>query len=236
MTLFDPELLIDSGRSRREIAPGAIHLPGWVPLTGQARLVAAFRGWAHGPVPIRAATLPGGHRMTVETVCLGWHWQPYRYTRTADDVNGKPVLPLPDWIIDLARAAVCDAYGHTAAARYRPDAALVNYYGEDARLGMHQDKDEVADDPVVSISVGDSCVFRFGNTAHRGQPCTDVTLTSGDAFVFGGAARYAYHGVPKVFPATAPHDCGLDEGRLNITVRVTGLSDTIPGVGGRARR
>lgn len=225
MTLFDPELLIDTRRARREISPGALHLPGWLPMEGQARLTAAFREWTHGPVPIRAATLPGGHRMTVETVCLGWHWQPYRYTRTADDINGKRVFPLPDWIIDLARAAIRDAHGHTAAAAYRPDAALVNHYHEHARLGMHQDKDELTADPVVSISVGDSCLFRFGNTAHRGQPYTDVTLASGDAFVFGGAARYAYHGVPKVFPATAPHDCGLDNGRLNITVRATGLEE-----------
>lgn len=225
MTLFDPELHIDSGRERREISSGAVHLPGWLPLAGQARLVAAFREWAHGPVPIRAATLPGGHRMTVETVCLGWHWQPYRYTRTADDVNGERVLPLPGWIVDLACAAVRDAYGDTAAIAYQPDTALVNQYRDDARLGMHQDKDEVADHPVVSISVGDSCLFRFGNTAHRRQPYTDVTLSSGDAFVFGGASRYAYHGVPKVFPATAPHGCGLDDGRLNITVRVTGLTE-----------
>lgn len=228
MTLFDPLQLIDSGRARREITAGAVHLPGWLPAAGQARLVAAFRGWAHGPVPIRAATLPGGHRMTVETVCLGWHWQPYRYTRTADDVNGNRVLRLPDWIINLARAAVGDAYGQIAATAYQPDAALVNYYREHARLGMHQDKDESTDDPVVSISVGDSCVFRFGNTTTRGRPYTDVALASGDAFVFGGAARYAYHGVPKVFPATAPHHCGLDNGRLNITVRVTGMTDTPP--------
>lgn len=236
MTLFDPQLLIDPRRERREIAPGAIHLPGWLPPSGQTRLVEAFRRWAIGPVPIRAAMLPGRRRMTVETVCLGWHWQPYRYSRTADDVNGKRVLPLPDWIIELARAAVGDACGRTAAARYRPDAALVNRYREDARLGMHQDKDEVVDEPVVSISVGDSCVFRFGNTAHRGQPYTDVTLASGDAFVFGGAARYAYHGVPKVFPSTAPHNCGLDEGRLNITVRVTGLTDTHTGRSEPGRR
>lgn len=91
---------------------------------------------------------------------------------------------------------------------------------------MHQDKDELTAEPVVSISVGDSCVFRFGNTDHRGRPYTDVTLASGDAFVFGGPVRLAYHGVPKVFPATAPRDCGFDNGRLNITVRVTGIAET----------
>ncbi|EFV13466.2 alkylated DNA repair protein AlkB [Segniliparus rugosus ATCC BAA-974] len=161
--------------------------------------------------------------MSVETVCLGWHWLPYRYTRTADDVNGRRVLPFPDWLGDLARGAVEEACG--AATAYRPDAALANYYRPDARMGMHQDKEERAADPVVSFSVGDSCVFRFGNVEGRGQPYTDVRLGSGDAFVFGGPARFAYHGVPKLFPNTAPAGCGLDRGRINITVRVTGLRD-----------
>jgi DNA oxidative demethylase len=225
MTLFGPNELAGPA-PRREIAPGAIHLPGWLALSQQAALSAAVAEWSAAPVPMRAAVLPGGHRMSVQTVCLGWHWRPYRYTRTADDVNGEPVLALPEWIIDLARAAVADAYGSNEAIGYRPDAALVNYYSLDARLGMHQDKDERAADPVVSLSVGDSCMFRFGNTDNRGAPYTDIHLGSGDAFVFGRSSRFAYHGVPKLFPHTAPRGCGLESGRLNITIRVTGLTDT----------
>ena len=93
MTLFGPDF---PPRERRTIAPGAIHLPGWLDTRQQRRLVQAFRTWSTGPVPIRAASLPSGHRMSVRTVCLGWHWQPYRYTRTADDVNGHRVLPFPE--------------------------------------------------------------------------------------------------------------------------------------------
>jgi alkylated DNA repair protein (DNA oxidative demethylase) len=85
-----------------------------------------------------------------------------------------------------------------------PDAALVNFYDGDARLGMHQDKDERSDAPVVSLS-GDACVFRFGNTESRGRPYTDVELRSGDLFVFGGPSRFAYHRVPKLLPGTADH-------------------------------
>ena len=223
MTLFDLNGLMPPGPVRRDIGPGAVHLPGWLTFDQQARLAGAYAQWRAGPVPARAAMLPGGHRMSVETVCLGWHWQPYRYTRTADDVNGRRVRPLPGWLSDLARRAVADAYGQSDAADYRPDAALVNYYSPQARLGMHQDKDEITDAPVVSFSVGDGCLFRFGNTAHRGQPYTDVRLGSGDAFVFGLASRFAYHGVPKLFPAIAPVACGIAGGRLNITVRATGL-------------
>ncbi|MEA2479512.1 MAG: oxidative demethylase [Thermoleophilaceae bacterium] len=206
-----------------EIAPGAVHVPDWLSVERQRELVDACREWARGPAPIRATRLPNGGVMSVQTVCLGWHWQPYRYTRTADDVDGAPVPALPDWLADLGRAAVGAAYDDHAAAAYAPDAALVNFYDEHARMGLHQDKDERSDAPVVSLSVGDACVFRFGNTQTRGKPYTDVELLSGDLFVFGGPSRFAYHGVPRVRPGTADPATGLTRGRLNITLRETGI-------------
>jgi alkylated DNA repair protein (DNA oxidative demethylase) len=90
---------------------------------------------------------------------------------------------------------------------------------------MHQDKDEVADDPVVSLSVGDSCVFRFGTPGSRGKPYTDVVLASGDVVVFGRESRFSYHGVPRILPGTADPAAGVANGRINITMRVTGLAD-----------
>ena len=162
--------------------------------------------------------------MSVQTVCLGWHWQPYRYTRAADDVNGAHPAPLPDWLIDLGRAALADAYpGQPSAAPYTPDTALINFYDAHARMGMHQDKDERSDAPVVSLSIGDTCLFRFGNTATRTKPYTDVELASGDLFVFGGPSRHAYHGVPRIHPGTADPATGLARGRLNLTLRETGF-------------
>lgn len=216
----------------RLIAPGAVHVPGWLTPEQQRWIVDRFGEWTHGPVPLRAATLPGGHQMSVRTVCLGWHWQPYRYTREATDVNGRPVLDFPDWMVRLGRKAVAAAYSPERvdvalaeiALDYAPDAALVNFYDDAAAMGMHQDKDERSSAPVVSLSIGDSCLFRFGNTETRTKPYTDIQLRSGDLFVFGGASRFAYHGIPKVYPGTAPSDCGLSEGRINITMRVTGLS------------
>lgn len=211
-------------RPRVTVAPGAVHLPDWLDTGRQRDLVAACRDWARGPVPFRHTRLPRGGVMSVQTVCLGWHWQPYRYTRTADDVNGEPVAPFPSWLGELGRRAVADAYGDPdAAAAYAPDTALVNFYPERATMGMHQDKDERAAAPVVSLSVGDTCVFRFGNTETRGRPYTDVELASGDLFVFGGPARFAYHGVPRVHAGTADPASGLERGRLNLTLRVTGL-------------
>jgi alkylated DNA repair protein (DNA oxidative demethylase) len=74
----------------------------------------------------------------------------------------------------------------------------------------------------VSLSLGDTCVFRFGNTGTRTRPYTDVELRSGDLFVFGGPSRLAYHGVPRVYEGTGPAELGLT-GRLNVTLRVSGF-------------
>jgi alkylated DNA repair protein (DNA oxidative demethylase) len=208
--------------ARREVAPGAVHLVSWLSLGQQQTLVRAFNEWSVGPVPMRSATVRSGYSMSVKTVCLGWHWQPYKYTRTADDVNGQPVAPFPEWLGDVARSVVAEAYGRAAAERYQPDAAMINYYDDLAKMGMHQDKDELVDEPVVSLSVGDTCRFRFGNIHNRNKPYTDIDLQSGDAFVFGGESRFAYHGVTKMFAHSADPACGLENGRINITMRVTG--------------
>ncbi|MDQ3827366.1 MAG: alpha-ketoglutarate-dependent dioxygenase AlkB, partial [Actinomycetota bacterium] len=137
---------------------------------------------------------------------------------------GSQVKPFPDWLGDLGRQAVVDAYGDPQAGpRYHPDIALINYYDAAARMGMHQDRDERSPAPVVSLSLGDSCVFRFGNTESRGRPWRDVVLESGDAVVFGGPSRFAFHGVPKTLPAAGNCDIGLRGGRLNITLRESGL-------------
>jgi alkylated DNA repair protein (DNA oxidative demethylase) len=181
-------------RERRVLAPGAVHVPDWLDLDRQRMLVRACREWASDGPGIRAAVLPNGGQMSVRTVCLGWHWVPYRY--------GDP---------DRART-------------YQPDIALINHYAADARMGLHRDSDERSPDPVVSFSIGAACVFRFGNTEHRGRPWTDVELHSGDLVVFGDESRLAYHGVPKLLPAVEVPDTGLASGRLNITLRVSGLA------------
>jgi alkylated DNA repair protein (DNA oxidative demethylase) len=163
--------------------------------------------------------------MSVQSVCLGWHWQPYVYSRTADDGDGAPVKPLPGELAELARSAVEVAYGLASkeAKVYAPDAAIVNLYSPGARLGLHQDAEEPAEAPVVTISLGDTCVFRLAGVDRRTGPFTDVDLCSGDLLVFGGPSRRIYHGVPKVMEGTAPAGIGLPPGRLSITVRETGL-------------
>jgi DNA oxidative demethylase len=128
-------------------------------------------------------------------------------------------------MVDLGRAAVADAYGRTEAEAYAPDAAIVNLYAPGAHLGLHRDGEEPSDAPVVTISLGDSCLFRFAGVERRTGPFTDVELRSGDLLVFGGPSRRIYHGVTKVLDGTSPDGLEFPPGRLSITLRATGLED-----------
>jgi len=93
----------------------------------------------------------------------------------------------------------------------------VNVYGPDAKMGLHQDRDEQDfDAPVVSLSLGDTCLFRIGGTK-RSDPTRSLRLASGDALVLGGEARLAFHGVDRIMPGTSTL---LPEGgRINLTMR-----------------
>ncbi len=220
------ELDVELPRVRSEVLPGAVHIPDWLALDAQRDLVDQFRKWALPPAGLRHPRVPTGHLMTVQSVCLGWHWYPYAYTRTADDTDGAPVKPLPVEVTDLARRAVCDAYGAASADAqgFAPDAAIVNLYGPGAHLGLHQDGEEPSDAPVVTISLGDTCTFRLAGVDRRTGPFVDIEMRSGDLLVFGGPTRRIFHGVPKVFAESAPDDIGLPPGRLSITVRETGFA------------
>lgn len=220
------------------VAAGAVHLPGWLDIEEQRDLVDSCRRWGAEVGGFRSPRMPRGGVMSVQIACLGWHWLPYRYSRRVDDGDGRPVPPFPERLGRLSRRAVRDAMDVDASVgagtaigagegpdRYEPDVALVNWYGPGARMGMHVDRDERFPAPVVSLSLGQTCTFRFGTPAGRGRPWTDVVLESGDLFVFGGPSRLAYHGVPRLAPGTGPPELGVREGRFNITVRQSGLVD-----------
>jgi DNA oxidative demethylase len=214
-------------RERADPAPGVVHLPDWLSPAEQRELVAACRKWARPPAGMRTVRMPNGGEMSVRSLSLGWHWYPYRYVRTVEDGDGSPVKPFPPLLGELARRALADAYGPeptgiAGTADYRPDIGVVNHYAHGAHMGLHQDKDERVDAPVVSLSLGDSCVFRLGNTETRTRPWTDLELRSGDLLVFGGPMRFAYHGVPRTHPGTADPALGL-VGRINVTIRQSGL-------------
>ncbi len=200
-------------RLRTELAPGAHHLPDWLDAAEQTTLAAACVEWGEPPGGLRHVKVRNGE-MSVQTMCLGWHWLPYRYTRICEDTDQSPVKPFPAWLEDLGRRAVTDACG---LATYDPDVALINWYSPTAKMGLHQDKDERSLAPVVSFSIGDPCSFRFGNSDNRSKPWTDIELRSGDLVVFGGESRLAFHGVTKLLP-------GPYGGRWNVTLRESGLA------------
>jgi DNA oxidative demethylase len=143
--------------------------------------------------------------------CLGWVSDRdggYRYQATHPFTgNAWPAIPLA--VLNLWRALAF--YPHP------PEACLVNFYDFSARMGLHQDRDE-ADlaAPVVSISLGDNCCFRYGGL-RRGDPVKKLELRSGDILVMGGAARLMFHGVEKIFPGSSSLLPG--GGRINLTLR-----------------
>jgi alkylated DNA repair protein (DNA oxidative demethylase) len=201
------------------IAPGAFHLSGFLSLDEQRALADECRALVDGAVPAYVPVVRGGGRMHVRMLCLGRHWngQRYAYEPTRSDFDGLPVPPLPEHFRELARS--CAA---AAGMRLDADLCILNYYDADGRMGLHQDKDEdpqslAAGVPVVSISVGDTARFVFGGMRRR-DPVLPIALASGDAFVFGGPARLAYHGVTRTVPGSAPPDVGMI-GRFNLTFR-----------------
>jgi alkylated DNA repair protein (DNA oxidative demethylase) len=206
-------------REQIRVAPGAVWLKAWLPMDEQVSLVSRCRAILDGPSGGYVPTVRGGGKMRVRMTCLGRHWNPltYRYTATREDFDGAAVPPLPDDWVALASALAADA-----GFAFTPDICLINYYGDDGRMGLHQDKDEspmsLSDGvPVVSISIGDTARFQFGGLRRR-DPVETLRLESGDVFVFGGDARLRYHGVARTVPRTAPPELGL-EGRFNLTFR-----------------
>lgn len=142
---------------------------------------------------------------------LGWvtdQARGYRYQAT-HPVSGTPWPPIPLMLLELWDAL--SGYPHP------PQACLVNYYGGAAKMGLHQDRDEEDfSAPVVSVSLGDTAIFRVGGTTRKGST-RRFTLKSGDVFVLGGPDRLAYHGIDRVLPGTS--DLLEDGGRINLTLR-----------------
>jgi alkylated DNA repair protein (DNA oxidative demethylase) len=195
------------------IAPGVTHIPGWLDRPAQEALVAALREAAKAapfftPVMPRSGT-PFSVRMT-NLGPLGWvsDIRGYRYQPLHPE-TGAPWPAMPEV---LARAwAELAAYPHPA------EACLVNFYGEAAKMGLHQDRDEQDfEAPVLSLSLGDSAMFRIGGVS-KGGPTQGVKLQSGDALIFGGPARLAWHGVTKIYPGSST--LLPQGGRINLTMR-----------------
>jgi DNA oxidative demethylase len=187
--------------------------PGYLDRADQEALLAAVRE-AIQEAPLYTPTMPrSGQPLSVRmTNCgaLGWVSDAggYRYQPT-HPMSGRPWPAIPE----LALRAWRDLAGDAPP----PEACLINVYAPTARMGLHQDRDEKDFSvPVLSLSLGDTCLFRVGGT-RRGDPTRSFRLASGDAVVLGGEARLAFHGVDRIMPGTSTL---LPEGgRINLTLR-----------------
>jgi len=176
------------------------------------------RELADGPVPMYTPTVRGGKKMSVGMLCLGMHWNglTYSYEAHRSDYDELAVPPLPPRFVEIAQGAARDA-----GFRMQPDLCIMNYYTDEAKMGVHQDKDErpatiAAGIPIVSVSLGDAARFVVGGLSRR-DPTSPLNLRSGDVLVMGGPSRLRYHGVTRVLPGTAPD--GTGPGRFNLTFR-----------------
>ena len=198
----------------RDLPPGILHLPGYLDDAAQRALVEAVREVvAVAPLFVPAMPRTGKEMSVRMTNCgsLGWvtdRERGYRY-QPNHPVTGQPWPPMPDELLAIWRD-VAD-YAHP------PEACLVNFYTEAAKMGLHQDRDEADfDAPVVSVSLGDTCLFRVGTTERKGAT-SSFRLESGDVVVLGGEGRLAFHGVDRIYPGTSA--LLKNGGRINLTMR-----------------
>ena len=189
-------------------------MPGYLPREEQEALLEEVREVVR-QAPLYVPAMPRtGKEMSVRMTnsgVLGWvtdKERGYRYQPT-HPTTGQPWPPIPDRLQRLWREV--SGYEH------EPEACLVNFYSQDARMGLHQDRDETdLAAPVVSVSLGDDCLFRVGQTTRDGKTVS-LRLRSGDVVVLGGEGRLVFHGVDRIYPMTSA--LLKNGGRINLTLR-----------------
>jgi DNA oxidative demethylase len=193
---------------------GAVLLRGFA--TADAALLLEEVGRVEHAAGFRHLTVPGGYSMSVAmTNCgrVGWvsDRTGYRYD-PVDPLTGVHWPPMPAAFLDLASRAAAEG----GFAGYDPDACLINRYVAGAKLSLHQDKDENdAWSPIVSVSLGLPATFLWGGKK-RSAPVRRLGLESGDVVVWGGPARFVYHGVAPVRAGEHPLTGAI---RVNLTFR-----------------
>jgi len=185
--------------------------PGALSVRAQAALLAQVLS-AEAEAPFYRPVTPGGRPFSVRMTnfgALGWvsDREGYRYQAT-HPVTGKAWPPIPQTLLDL--------WSHLTGWPEPPQACLVNLYRDEARMGLHQDKDEAdLTAPVLSVSLGDTAVFRIGEA--EGGPTRSIRLASGDVCALTGPARLARHAIDRLIAGSSTLVPG--GGRINLTLR-----------------
>lgn len=202
---------------RLELGPGLVHVPGYLDRSAQEQLAVGLNAVLRAAPPVQPRMPRTGAPFSVRmTNCgpLGWVSDVggYRYQPLHPE-TGRPWPPMPEILVRAWQEL--SGYPHPA------EACLVNLYSEGSRMGLHQDRDEAAvDAPVVSLSLGDTAVFRVGGPSRK-DPTRSLRLASGDAFVIGGEGRLAFHGVDRVLAGSST--LLGSGGRINCTLRRVNL-------------
>jgi len=192
---------------------GFLHYPAFLDSAAQAVILGEIeRAMADAPLytPHKPRTgRPFSVRMT-NFGQLGWvsDRKGYRYQPNHPE-TGRSWPPIPEGLMRIWRQL--SPYPHD------PEACLVNYYRDNARMGLHRDEDE--DDlsaPVLSISLGDTAIFRLGGL-ERSAGTQAIKLTSGDVLLLAGPSRLRYHGIDRIIPGTS--SLVKEGGRINLTLR-----------------
>ncbi len=193
---------------------GIRHIPAYLDRAGQEALIEVIRRIV-AKAPLYTPHMPrSGQPMSVRmTNCgkLGWYTDKakgYRYIAEHPE-TGDPWPDIPQELLDIWR--------EFSGVEKEPEACLINFYATDAKMGLHADIDEEAFEcPVVSVSLGDDCLFRVGGLSRKDKT-QSFRLCSGDIVVIGGENRKAFHGVDRIYAGTS--DLLKNGGRINLTLR-----------------
>lgn len=200
--------------AREPLEEGAVLLRRFASAEAPALIEAVNR--IAGAAPFRHLVTRGGYKMSVAmTNCGRTGWisdrTGYRYSPVDPD-TGNAWPPMPPEFLSLAVRAAVEA----GFPDYDPDACLINRYVAGSKLGLHQDRDEKdAWAPIVSVSFGLSAVFLWGGK-DRSEPIRRLRVESGDVAVWGGPARFVYHGVAPLKDGEHPL---TGNARINLTFR-----------------
>ncbi|CAO2839217.1 unnamed protein product [Amaranthus hypochondriacus] len=221
------------------LKPGMILLKNYISLNEQVSIVQKCRKLGVGPGGFYQPGYKTGAKLRLFMMCLGLDWDPptrmYLKRRRID--RSKPP-DIPPELLSLVDRAMLDSHvlikrdfkvcnAEHILPKMTPDVCIVNFYTENGRLGLHQDRDETKESlakqlPVVSFSIGDSAEFLYGDRRDANEAET-LILESGDVLIFGGESRHIFHGVASIIPDSAPRalleETGLRPGRINLTFR-----------------
>ncbi|KAL5720864.1 hypothetical protein ACHQM5_013494 [Ranunculus cassubicifolius] len=240
--------ILEKNREKREYAkndphptllrPGMVLLKSFIAPNDQIKIIEKCQDLGVGPGGFYQPGYNGGAKLSLRMMCLGKDWDPQ--TRSYDNIRSidgasPPIIPVA--FRKLVREAIQASYNIMREKGVKnpdkeipwmePDICIVNFYKENGKLGLHQDKDETDESikkglPVVSFSIGDSAEFLYGDERDVDK-AQKIELKSGDILIFGGKSRRVFHGVTSIKPDSAPKflrdEADLRPGRLNLTFR-----------------